>query len=41
MEKETEEEVEHECVFNEDGVCTNCGSSYEPDDFTGATEGDR
>ncbi len=27
--------------YNEDGYCTNCGGEFQPDDFSGATEGDR
>jgi hypothetical protein len=39
---ELEEFEENECEHNyEDGFCTLCGDVYEPDDFTGATEGDR
>ncbi len=39
--EEEDEEIEHECDYDEDGFCPTCQSCYEPPDFSGATDGDR
>lgn len=44
--EDSEEEDETYCELNghdydDEGVCIECGAIDEPDDFTGATEGDR
>lgn len=40
--EEIEEEDEPDCVHQwEEGMCVKCLDVWEPDDFSGATEGDR
>ena len=42
MLENNEEELEEECEHDwENCVCVKCGDVHEPDDFSGATEGDR
>jgi hypothetical protein len=36
-----EEEAEHEHEYDEDTGLCDCGDYWEPDDFSGATPGDR
>jgi len=40
---EADEEEDLECTHEEYeyGRCVSCGQEYEPDDFSGATPGDR
>lgn len=38
---QSDEDLEHVCDYDEDGFCPTCQTFYEPDDFSGATPGDR
>ena len=38
-EDQSDEELDHECDFDEDGFCPTCERILEPDDFSGGSLG--
>lgn len=38
-EDQIDEDLDHECEFDEDGFCATCENILEPDDFSGGSLG--